>query len=352
MIANPFSGLTRRVIFQQRGTVRPADISPDGSQILLQHYFSNRDSELHLLATESGAASQIAQTTQLVMYDDAQFARDGLSVLAISDRDSNNRRLIEFDITSQRMRVLTPGLRWDVERYAVSDDNSLLAYSINEDGISRLVVRDFVTNQELIQPQLPRGVITGLDFSPDSGQLAISMTSTRSAGDIWVWDVQNSELIQWTRPELGLLNPYRLAEPQLIRFDSIEGISIPALIYRPRGLPDAQPTPVIIDIHGEQEMQSRPGWNSRAQYFADVLGATVIRPNIRGSDGHGTRYRNLNNGPLREDSVLDIGALLDWIGEQPGIGCNSCGGPWPIRWRLCSACGNDFLFGTSCGWHR
>ena len=49
--------------------------------------------------------------------------------------------------------------------------------------------------------------------------------------------------------------------------------------------------------------------------MANALGATVILPNVRGSDGYGTRYLNLDNGPKREDSVKDIGALLDWIGS-------------------------------------
>jgi dipeptidyl aminopeptidase/acylaminoacyl peptidase len=76
---------------------------------------------------------------------------------------------------------------------------------------------------------------------------------------------------------------------------------------------------VIIDIHGGPESQTRPSWNPGAQYFADVLGATVILPNVRGSEGYGTRYLNLDNAERREDSVRDIGALLDWIALQSDL---------------------------------
>jgi dipeptidyl aminopeptidase/acylaminoacyl peptidase len=81
-------------------------------------------------------------------------------------------------------------------------------------------------------------------------------------------------------------------------------------------------TPVIIDIHGGPESQSRPAWNAGAQYFAGTLGATVILPNVRGSDGYGQRYLDLDNAEKREDSVKDIGALLDWIKTQPGLDAN------------------------------
>jgi dipeptidyl aminopeptidase/acylaminoacyl peptidase len=45
----------------------------------------------------------------------------------------------------------------------------------------------------------------------------------------------------------------------------------------------------------------------------------VIVPNVRGSTGYGKTYVQLDNAAKREDSVKDIGALLDWIRTQPGL---------------------------------
>src|ERR1700678_4289406 len=49
------------------------------------------------------------------------------------------------------------------------------------------------------------------------------------------------------------------------------------------------------------------------------LGITVIFPNVRGSSGYGKAFLNSDNGIKREDSVKDIGALLDWIKTQPNL---------------------------------
>ena len=76
---------------------------------------------------------------------------------------------------------------------------------------------------------------------------------------------------------------------------------------------------MLISIHGGPEGQSRPGWNPQVQSYADQLGATVIVPNVRGSSGYGAKYLNLDNGPKREDSVKDIGALLDWVATRPDL---------------------------------
>jgi len=44
--------------------------------------------------------------------------------------------------------------------------------------------------------------------------------------------------------------------------------------------------------------------------------------NVRGSAGYGKHYMSLDNGFKREDSVKDIGALLDWIETQPDLDQN------------------------------
>jgi dipeptidyl aminopeptidase/acylaminoacyl peptidase len=53
--------------------------------------------------------------------------------------------------------------------------------------------------------------------------------------------------------------------------------------------------------------------------WLDKLGVAVILPNVRGSTGYGKTYTSLDNGLKREDSVRDIGALLDWIETQPDL---------------------------------
>lgn len=317
--ANPADPASARLLWQGTGAVGPADISDDARTILLVKSRSNQLDELMLLDVASASVRPLAVAGGAARYEDPRFIRGGAAILAISNNGSDVRRLIEIDVASGAVRAISPELPWDVEAYDLSDDGRVLAYAVNEDGFSRVVVQDFVTRRALPQPDLPRGVLTALDFSPDGSKLAIGLTTARSAGDVWSHDVTGGTLTRWTTSELGDLDPARLAEPELIRFTSFDGLSVPAFVYRPVGVAADARLPVIIDIHGGPEAQTRPGWNPGAQYFADVLGAVVILPNVRGSDGYGTRYLNLDNAEKREDSVKDIGALLDWIGTQPGL---------------------------------
>jgi dipeptidyl aminopeptidase/acylaminoacyl peptidase len=231
------------------------------------------------------------------------------------------RRLVDIDLATGKRNAISPAdLKWDVEYYDVAENGTTVAYVVNEDGYSRIWLQDQVSGRRWSVDGLPDGVLTGLKFSPAGNKLAISMSTAKSAGDVWVADLANNgKITRWTNSELGPIDPATLSEPQLIRFKSFDGLSVPAFVYRPAGLAAGAKTPVVIDIHGGPESQTRPRWNPISQQMANAVGATVILTNVRGSDGYGARYLNLDNGPKREDSVKDIGALLDWIAAQPNL---------------------------------
>ncbi|WP_116968384.1 prolyl oligopeptidase family serine peptidase [Blastomonas sp. UPD001] len=319
MAADPADPKSRRLVWQGTGAVGPQDISADKATVLLAKGISNRENHLMLLDLMSGKVTLLDWSVKAkARFEDPRFIEGGKAIVAISNAGTDTRRLVRIDTATGKMTALSREPGWDVEAYDLSPDGRTIAYTLNEDGYSRVIVMPLAGGAGL-SPALPRGVVTALSFSPDGGKLAVGLTNATTAGDVWTVDLGNQAITRWTQSEPGELDPAKLVEPQLVRFTSFDGLTVPAFVYRPKNAaPDAK-LPVIIDIHGGPEAQTRPSWNPGAQYFADVLGAVVILPNVRGSDGYGTRYLNLDNGPLREDSVKDIGALIDWAGKQPGM---------------------------------
>lgn len=319
MAADPADPKSRRLVWQGTGSVGPQDISADKATVLLSKGISNRENHLMLLDMASGKVTPLDWSLKAkARFEDPRFVDGGKAIVAITNAGSDTRRLVRIDIASGKMTALSREPGWDVEAYDLSPDGRTLAYTLNEDGYSRVIVMPLAGGAGM-SPAVPRGVVTALAFSPDGGKLAVGITNATTAGDVWAVDMGSQSVTRWTQSEPGELDPAKLVEPTLVRFSSFDGVKVPALVYRPKNAaPDAK-LPVIIDIHGGPEAQTRPSWNPGAQYFADVLGAVVILPNVRGSDGYGTKYLNLDNGPLREDSVKDIGALIDWAGKQPGM---------------------------------
>ncbi len=306
----------RRTLLKGEGALEALDVSADGKSVLLGRYLSITESKRYLLDITTGKMSEIAASAGKTAYSGGIFMPGRKSILLLSDKGADTQRLVEMDLATGAETVLTPGLKWDVEDFTLTADGRTLAYAVNEDGYSTVRVIDMKTKRALPQPKLPMAVISGLKFSNDGSKLAIGLSTPKSAGDIWSWDLRAAKLTRWTTSELGGLDADKLVEPTLVRFNSFDGLSIPAFVYKPatRG-----PAPVIIDIHGGPESQSRPAFNPIHQHMVAELGAAVIVPNVRGSAGYGKTYVQLDNAEKREDSVKDIGALLDWIKTQPDL---------------------------------
>ena len=130
--------------------------------------------------------------------------------------------------------------------------------------------------------------------------------------------MKSGALIRWTRSEVGGIDPSHFLSPELVHYPSTDGITVPALLYRPRGLRPGARVPVVIDWHGGPEWQARPRFDFLAQSIAD-LGMAVLKPNVRGSDGYGKTYLQADDGVKREQALKDIGASLDFIARQPDL---------------------------------
>jgi dipeptidyl aminopeptidase/acylaminoacyl peptidase len=145
------------------------------------------------------------------------------------------------------------------------------------------------------------------------------MTSARSPSDVYSIDVDRGRVERWTESETAGLNTATFVEPELIRWKSFDGREISGFLYAPDAARFPGKRPVIVNIHGGPEGQFRPAFLGAINYYLNVLGVAVVFPNVRGSSGYGKTYLTLDNGKLREDSVKDVGALLDWIGAREGL---------------------------------
>ncbi len=169
-------------------------------------------------------------------------------------------------------------------------------------------------------PEIPVGQIYGLNFSPDNKRLGMVLNTPQTPGDIYALNIEQNELVRWTYSEVGGLMTDNFVTPELIHyetFDKVDGKArmIPAFYFKPKNV--TGPVPVLISIHGGPEGQYRPYFSWSTQYYVNELGIAVLAPNVRGSAGYGKSYLKLDNGYKREDSVKDIGALLDWVAGQP-----------------------------------
>ena len=317
-VATP-DGVSRAVL-EREGSWSVLDWSPDDARLLLGKYLSITESELHVLTLADGKLARFHPAAEPIGFGDARFAHDGKGIYYVSDEGSEFRQLRYERFDGSGARVLSAGIAWDVEELALSDDGRSLAYSVNAGGLGQLHLLDLRTRKALPVPKLPVGALGSLQFDRAGKRLGFALNGPRSPSDVFSFEVGKTALTRWTRSETGGLDASRFVEPSLIEFASFDGRRIPAFYYKPAAAASRSgKVPVVISIHGGPEAQALPLFTPITEFYLRELGAAVIYPNVRGSAGYGKSYLKLDNGFKREDSVKDIGALLDWIAQQPEL---------------------------------
>lgn len=313
------AGAARRVK-DVEGQWAPLDWSADGKTLLVMRYVSINESYLHLLTVADGTLKELNPTggKKKIAYGAAVLDPNGTHVWFASDEDAEFLRLTRLDLATGKKEVFTPKLNWDVTQIAITRDGATLAYVVNEGGSAALYLAATADAGKATRVELPRGVISGVQFDHAGARLGLTMSTSQSSADVQVVDVKSRAVTRWTFSETGGIPSQTFVTPLLVEVPSFDKRKIPFWFYAPR-TPPKTPTPVIIFIHGGPEAQATAGFDPTVQYVVNELGVAAVVPNVRGSAGYGKSYLALDNGAKREDSVKDIGAVLDWIGKQPGL---------------------------------
>ncbi len=319
-VMNPSDKSTDKMITQnQGGGWGIADWSPDDKTLLVQEEISVNESYLWLDDVATGEKKLFTEKSggEKVAYSAIGFSADGKGIYVTTDKDNEFQRIAYLDLATKQPKYLT-NYQWDVEDARLSDNRKLLAFVVNENGLSTLHVMNLASGKEMAMPKLPVGVIGSIHWHENNQDLAFSLSSARSPSDVYSLNISTGKVDRWTTSETGGVNAETLPEAQLVKWKSFDGKEITGWLY----MPPAKFTgrrPVIVNIHGGPEGQSRPGFLARNNYYINEMGIAMLYPNVRGSQGYGKTFIALDNGFKREDSYKDAEALLKWIKQQPNL---------------------------------
>jgi dipeptidyl aminopeptidase/acylaminoacyl peptidase len=306
----------------------PAEFSESGSRVLIENYVSIADSRVYLLDLDSRQPELVAGGPENTSANyPMAFDEDDGGFWLVTDQGGEFAQLAWQSLEpGAKPEIITADIPWDVNDAEISHDRKRIAFSVNENGRSRLYLLDTRSKRYESVDNIPTGLILGLGFSPDDRRLAMTLNTARTPSDSFVLELGNGameygKLVRWTTSEVGGLDTSTFHSPELIEYPTFDNDGnarrqIPAWIYKPIG---EGPFPVVVSIHGGPEGQSRPRFSSTYQMWLQKLGVAIVIPNVRGSAGYGKSYLKLDNGFKREDSVRDIGALLDWIATQADL---------------------------------
>jgi dipeptidyl aminopeptidase/acylaminoacyl peptidase len=332
-IGAPIDPHFSRRLKEVNGQWNVADWSPDETRVAAVEYISINESYIHLIDISTGKTETLTPRpagprAEPVSSQNPKWSKDGKAIYYVTDQAGEFRRLVKHNLASGKVERLSTNDSGDVEDFDLSDDGQRIVWITNDRG-SSLIWHEWheVFGLGVSGPQkyswFPFSIASGPKFRPGTHEVALTLATPRSPADVYSYNADQPPVLantrRWTYSEAGGLDTDLFAEPELVKFPTFDNRSIPAFVYRPLARRFPGRRPVLINIHGGPEGQYRPAFLGRLNYLVSDLGLVLIFPNVRGSSGYGKAYLKLDNGKLREGAVKDIGALLEWIGTQPGL---------------------------------
>ncbi len=315
--------------------------SPDGKQIAIYYSAAPEETnwyngQIGLVPASGGMVRQISQLTG--QASSLAWSPDGQRIAYVTGEWSD-RGLVGGDVHVQAVEGgeahnLTPNseislswVRWfpDGKRmlYAAwSGVTSQIGILDQTDGSTKPLAPDFVIGE---------GFGPRFSATPDRRNIVVTHSTHDHPFDVWFGQLTgedgNINGIEWRR--LTRLNPimeetFALGPTRRIRYESVDGWQIEALLTLPPQYEGNTPLPLIVHVHGGPSAAYTDSWGSWDQLLASA-GFAVLEPNIRGSQGHGTAFSNAVLGDMGGKDFQDIMRGIDYLIQQSIVDPNRVG---------------------------
>ena len=312
----PLDSFERKLLFTNDAGLTYGAMSPDRRLIALDKPRTEKDVDLYLYDRETGKLSVLLDSpdSDVANYSQA-FSPDGRSLFYTTDEGSEFSQLMRYDLASdQKTEVLSPN--WDVARVGLSRDGRLLVAAVNNDAKTEIQLFETTGMRPVQLPKLPDADISEVSLSQDGRHMAFLAESGRSPAVPYVLDLASGELRQLARALNPAIESEHLAEAQVVRFKSYDGLEIPGLLYKPQQAGPANKVPALVWVHGGPGGQSRVSYSGLIQYLVNH-GYAVYAINNRGSSGYGKTFYSLDD---RKHGDADLGDCIASKGMLAGTG--------------------------------
>ncbi|WP_420580443.1 S9 family peptidase [Reichenbachiella sp.] len=320
-----------QLFYQNDKGLNPSIISNDEKFIALHESITTNNSNMYLYSVETGETKLISEHEGDADYSPEFFSLDGTELFYLTNEDYEFMYLKAYNLMTGESRVVEKE-DWDIYYSYLSRTGKYRVSVINNDAKTEVKFFDGQTGESLQISGLPEGDISGVKISESENLMSFYMTNSSTPRNLYVYDFRTSEYKKLTDTMSKEINPDDLVAGEVIRFSSFDGMQIPSILYKPKGLKPGEKVPAMLMIHGGPGGQTRLNYTPRLQYFVNH-GYAVLAVNNRGSSGYGKTFYAADDLRHGQDDLQDcieskkFLATLDYIDtDKIGIMGGSYGG--------------------------
>lgn len=303
--------------------------APDGESLFYVHLSEDwTQHTIYELPATGGEARRIVQDTEFFDYSaGGEFgyprpSPDGEQILFRSWRSG----WLNYWVVSRDGGEPRPVARTQAEQSHArwSPDGDHIAFVENHNGTKqlRVVSASGGESRVLVDPEV--GVVGSPEWSPSGDRISYTLETPTQVKDLHVVDVESGETTQLTNSMPRDNVTQALVRPEKVSYESADGFTINAYLYRPAQVASDTEVPGIMWIHGGPTSQYQDTFQQHVQYFLQQ-GYAVLLPNIRGSSGYGKAFADANNGCWGHCDLKDVLAGKEFLASQEYVDPASSG---------------------------
>ena len=296
-------------------------ISNNDNFLVLSLNISRSEQKLFLYDLKSN--QQVEISNQAANFSGQNFDKNDENYFYTTNYDSEFYYLMSYNLKNGE-RSIEYKTNWDVAFSYLSKNNSYRVIAVNEDAQNKLTIKNMSDQSDLNLIGFENMNINSVGFSEDEKLLRVSAGSPNSPGDIYTYELSTNKLNKITSNLNSNVNPDDLVNAEVIRYESFDGLEIPAILYKPHTANKKNKAPALVWVHGGPGGQSRVGYRALIQYLVNH-GYAILAVNNRGSSGYGKTFYSLDDLNHGEDDLQDCVWGKKWLQDQDYINPDKIG---------------------------
>ncbi|HUT80299.1 MAG TPA: S9 family peptidase [Candidatus Bathyarchaeia archaeon] len=308
------------------------DWSPDDKWLAMgtNEMKTNLENEdIYLYNIETGDMKRVVRISEKGSHDNfASWSPDSKSFAFKSDASGLDQVGIYY-LESGEIKWLSDGKSTEMAS-KFSPNGKQLAILRNHESTIKPFIYDLDTGS-IKEINIPDGLAFSIQWLNDE-KIIFFYSSDLSIPEVWQYDLTNDSYEVILEASYGSIDKESFIVPEYIKYKSFDGLEIPAIIYKPKDVPEGVKLPAIVSVHGGPTGQYFRMFSAFNQYISSE-GFVAIYPNIRGSTGYGTEFRDACIKDWGGKDLQDVVYAAEYLKTLPyvdperiGVGGGSYGG--------------------------
>jgi dipeptidyl aminopeptidase/acylaminoacyl peptidase len=281
----------RELFFKNEFGFNPSTMSRDEKWIALTKPNTTSDSDIYLYNVATKESKHITPHTTPASHTAETFDPDSRRLFFTTNSGGEFTKLRTYDLFTGKVSEHQKA-DWDIVYTTFSRNGRFRVTGTNVDASTVVQVvdaSDRMAEKAVALPTLPGGEIRGVTFSKSGSRMAFYVNGDRSPNNLYVYDFATKQAKKLTESLSKEIDANDLADAEIVRFKSFDGMVIPSVYYKPYGASASNKVPAIVWVHGGPGGQTTRGYSAQIQYLVNH-GYAVLGINNRGSSGYGRTF--------------------------------------------------------------